>query len=47
LLVFGEVQAGDLEGVEEQACSSGVEVVVGYFLEDDADRGLDGAPVFG
>jgi hypothetical protein len=24
LLLFGEVQAGDLEAVEEQACSAGV-----------------------
>jgi hypothetical protein len=46
-LLFGQVQAGDLEAVEEQSCSAGVEVVRGYFLEDDADRGLDGGAVFG
>ena len=46
-LVFGEVEAGDLEAVEEQSCSSRVEVVGGYFLQDDADGGLDGAAVLG
>ena len=46
-LLFGEVEAGDLEAVEEQAGSAGVEVVAGDFLQDDADRGLDGGAVFG
>jgi hypothetical protein len=32
LLLFGEVQAGDLEAVEEQAGAAGVEVVGGYAL---------------
>ena len=35
-LLFGQVEAGDLQAVEEQAGSLGVEVVAGYFLEDDA-----------
>jgi hypothetical protein len=47
LLLFGEVQAGDLEGVEEQAGSFRVEVVGGYALDDHADGGLDCAAVFG
>ncbi len=46
-LLFGEVQAGDLQAVEEESCSLGVEVVGGDALEDDVDGGLDGAAVFG
>jgi hypothetical protein len=46
-VLFGEIQAGDLEAVEEQACSAGVEVVGGDLLQDDADGGLDCAAVFG
>ena len=46
-LLFGEVQAGDLEAVEEQTGSFGVEVVGGDLLQDDADGGLDGGAVFG
>jgi hypothetical protein len=47
LLLFGEVEAGDLEAVEEQAGSFGVEVVGGDALEDEADGGLDGRAVLG
>ena len=47
VLLFGEVEAGDLQAVEEQACSFGVEVVAGYALQDDSYGGLDGAAVFG
>ncbi len=46
-LGFGEVEAGDLEAVEEQACAAGVDFIGGYALEDLADRGLDGRAVFG
>ena len=46
-LGFGEVEAGDLEAVEEQACSAGVDLVGGDALEDLADGGLDGGAVFG
>jgi hypothetical protein len=34
---FGEVEAGDLEAVEEQAGAAGVDVVGGDTLEDFAD----------
>ena len=44
---FGEVEAGDLEAVEEQACSARVDLVGGDALEDLADGVLDGGPVFG
>jgi hypothetical protein len=47
VLLFGEVEAGDLEAVEEQAGSFRVEVVGGYALEDHSDGGLDGGAVFG
>jgi hypothetical protein len=43
----GEVEAGDLEAVEEQAGTFGVDLVAGDALEDLADGGLDGAAVFG
>jgi hypothetical protein len=46
-LHFGEVEAGDLEAVEEEAGAAGVDVVGGDALEDLADGGLDGGPVFG
>ena len=45
--VFGEVGAGDLEGVEEQAGAAGVDVVGGEALDDLADGVLDGGAVFG
>jgi hypothetical protein len=44
---FGEVEAGDLEAVEEQAGSAGVDLVGGDAPEDAADGVLDGAAVFG
>jgi hypothetical protein len=42
---FGEVQAGGLERIEEQAGAAWVEVVGGDALDDLADSGLDGAAV--
>jgi hypothetical protein len=45
-LGFGEVEAGDLEAVEEEAGAAGVDVVGGDALEDFADGGLDGGTVF-
>jgi len=44
---FGEVEAGDLEAVEEQAGAAGVDVVGGNALEDFADGVLDGGAVLG
>ena len=44
---FGEVEAGDLEAVEEQTGAAGVDVVGGDALEDFADGVLDGGTVFG
>lgn len=46
-LHFGEIEAGDLEAVEEEAGAAGVDVVGGDALEDFADGGLDGGSVFG
>ena len=43
---FGEVEAGDLEAVEEEAGAAGVDVVRGDALEDLADGGLNGGAVF-
>src|SRR5712671_5032660 len=43
---FGEVEAGDLEAVEEQAGAAGVDVVGGDALQDFADGVLDGGAVF-
>jgi len=43
----GEVGAGDLEAVEEEAGTAGVEVVGGDALEDEADGELDGGAVLG
>ena len=45
-LGFGEVEAGDLEAVEEQAGAARVDVVGGDAAEDFADGGLDGGAVF-
>jgi hypothetical protein len=45
-LRFGEVEAGDLEAVEEEAGAAGVDVVGGDALEDLTDGGLDGGSVF-
>jgi hypothetical protein len=44
---FGEVEAGDLEAVEEQAGAAGIDVVGGDAAEDFADGLLDGGAVFG
>ena len=46
-LGFGEVEAGDLEAVKEEAGAAGVDVVGGDALEDLADGVLDGGSVFG
>ena len=46
-LLSGQVGAGDLEGVEEEAGAAWVDVVGGDAAEDLADRGLDGGSVFG
>ncbi len=43
----GEVGAGGLEAVEEEAGAAGVDVVLGDAAEDLADGVLDGAAVFG
>jgi hypothetical protein len=43
---FGEVEAGDLEAVEEEAGAAGVEVVGGDAAENFADGLLDGGTVF-
>ena len=44
---FGEVEAGDLEAVEEQAGAAGVDVIGGDAAENFSDGLLDGGPVFG
>jgi hypothetical protein len=46
-VLAGEVGAGDLEAVEEQAGAAGVDGVGGDGLEDLADGLLDGGAVFG
>ena len=46
-VVAGQVGAGDLEGVEEEAGAAGVEGVGGDGLQDLADGLLDGGAVFG
>jgi hypothetical protein len=43
---FGEVEAGDLEAVEEQAGAAGVDVVRGDAAENFSDGLLDGGTVF-
>jgi hypothetical protein len=43
---FGEVEAGDLEAVEEEAGAAGVDVVGCDTLEDFADGSLDCGTVF-
>ena len=45
-LVAGEVEAGDLEAVEEKAGAARVEFIGGDALEDLGDGGLDGGAVF-
>ncbi len=46
-LRFGEVEAGDLEAVEEESSAARVDVVGGDALEDLSDGVLDGGLVFG
>jgi hypothetical protein len=46
-LGFAEVEAGNLEAVEEEAGAAWVDVVGGDALQDLADGGLDGGAVFG
>ena len=43
----GQVQAGDLQAVEEEAGALGVDLVGGDAAEDFADGELDGGAVFG
>jgi hypothetical protein len=43
----GEVEAGDLEAVEEETGAAAVDVVRGDALEDFADGSLDGRAIFG
>ncbi len=43
----GQVDAGDLEAVEEQAGALGVDLVAGDAEDDLADGALDGSAVFG
>jgi hypothetical protein len=45
--LFGEVEAGDLEAIEEEAGPFGVDLVAGDAAEDLADGVLDGGAVFG
>jgi hypothetical protein len=44
---FGEVEAGDLESVEEEAGAAWIDLVGGDALENFADGLLDGGAVFG
>jgi hypothetical protein len=46
-LDFWQVQAGNLEAVEEEAGAAGIDVVGGDTLQDFADGGLDGGAIFG
>jgi hypothetical protein len=46
-LDFGEVEAGDLEAVEEETGAAGIDFIGGDALKDFADGGLDGGAVFG
>jgi hypothetical protein len=43
---FGQVGGGDAEGVEEECCSAGVELVEGDASGDLLDGELDGGAVF-
>jgi hypothetical protein len=43
---FGQVEAGYLEAVEEEAGAARVDVVCGNALEDFSNGGLDGGAVF-
>jgi hypothetical protein len=46
-LEFGQVEAGDLQTVEEESGAAGIDVVGGDALEDLADGVLDGGAIFG
>ena len=46
-LLFGEVEAGNLEAVEEEACAAWVDVVGGDALQDLADGELDAGAIVG
>jgi hypothetical protein len=46
-LLFGEVEAGYLEAVEEETGAARIDIVGGDALEDLADGVLDGGLVFG
>jgi hypothetical protein len=43
---FGQIERGDLEGVEEEPGAFGVEAAAGDALGDEGDGGLDGGTVF-
>jgi len=45
-LRFGQVEAGDLEAVEQETGAAGIDVIGGDALEDFADGELNGATVF-
>jgi hypothetical protein len=45
-LGFGEVEAGDLKAIEEQAGAAGIDVVGGDALKDLTDGGLNRGTVF-
>ena len=47
LVGFGQVEAGDLEAVEEQTGAARVDVVGGNSLENDGKTLLDGGTVLG
>jgi hypothetical protein len=44
--IAGQVEACDLEAVEEESGSTRVDIVGGDALEDLADGGLDGGAIF-
>ena len=45
--IAGQVEAGDLEAVEEETSAPGVDFVAGDAAEDFADGALDGGAVLG
>jgi hypothetical protein len=45
-LGLGQVEAGDLEAIEQEAGAARVDVVRGDALEDFSDGGLDGGTIF-
>jgi hypothetical protein len=44
--VARQIEAGDLQAIEEKACTFGIDLVAGDTAEDLADGALDGATVF-